>query len=90
MEELSIKHKVHVIESTSKEEWFHEVNPHKMVPAMESAETRDGKRLNIWESTSCLTHLADAYDSHGLWKGADLWERTQVNNWLTLHTAGLG
>jgi hypothetical protein len=90
MNELSIDHEIFVVPSPTKDEWFHQVNPHKMVPAMESTETREGKRLNIWESTSCLTYLTDAYDHEGLWKGSDLWERTQVNNWLTLHTAALG
>lgn len=57
---------------------------------MEDTEIRNGRRLNIFESTSCLSFLVDKYDPQGILGGKDLWERTQVNNWLTLHTAALG
>nr|AFK23386.1 glutathione S-transferase [Cordyceps militaris] len=68
---------IHVIGSTKNETWFHDVSPHKMVPAMESVEYRGGKRLNIWDSTSCLLYISDVHDSTGAWKGRDVWERAQ-------------
>jgi glutathione S-transferase len=61
-----------------------------MVPAMEDTEVRNGRRLNVFESTACLIFLVDKYDSDGVLGGKGLWERTQINNWLTLHTAALG
>ena len=93
IEELAIPHTVYVVGSPSREEWFGSVNPCKMVPALEDTVVdSDGqsRRLSIWESTSCLTFLADKYDEEGLFSGRDMWERTQVGNWLTLHTASLG
>ncbi|KAB8070359.1 glutathione S-transferase [Aspergillus leporis] len=90
IEELSIPHNVFVLQSTSKQTWFHKINPHRMVPAMEDTEVRNGRRLNVFESTACLIFLVDKYDSDGVLGGKGLWERTQINNWLTLHTAALG
>lgn len=90
MKELSVPYKIHVVKSTKNETWFHDVSPHRMVPAMEAMERRGERRLNIWDSTACLLYISDAYDHTGVWKGGDLWERTQVANWLTFLTAGLG
>ena len=79
--------------------WFHAVNPHRMVPAMEAAcsgpepgraDAGGGRRLNVWESQACLTFIVDAFDAQGEFGGRDLWERTQVGNWMALHTAALG
>lgn len=95
IEALSIPHSIHIIESTSKETWFHAVNPFKMVPAMEDCDVytlADGSktRLNVFDSSACLTYLADKYDTEGLYRGRDLYERTVVMNWLMSYTAGLG
>jgi gliotoxin/aspirochlorine biosynthesis glutathione S-transferase len=65
-----------------------------MIPALEdfADESKDEprRRVAVWESTSCLTFLADKYDSEGLFSGRNLYERTQVGNWMALHTASLG
>jgi len=62
-----------------------------MVPAIEDSPDGCGaQRLQVWESTSTLTYLADAYDKDGLFSGKTLAERAEVGNWLTLHTAALG
>ncbi|KKK22374.1 hypothetical protein ARAM_005557 [Aspergillus rambellii] len=94
IEALEIPHAIHIINSTSKETWFHAVNPYKMVPAMEDFEIyeRNGKprRLNVFDSSACLTYLAERYDKDGLYGGKDLCERTIIMNWLMSYTAGLG
>ncbi|KAI9878490.1 MAG: hypothetical protein M1830_000722 [Pleopsidium flavum] len=90
LEALSIPYAIHVVSSAQSETWFHALSPQKLVPAMEDVEVRDGKRLSVWESSACLTFLVDKYDKAGEFGGRDLWERTQVGNWLTLHTAALG
>lgn len=65
-----------------------------MVPAMEDVEIYqvNGKpqRLNVFDSSACLTYLAEKYDKQGLYSGKDLCERTIVMNWLMSYTAGLG
>lgn len=61
-----------------------------MVPALEDRMPSSHEVIKVWESTSTLSYLADAYDYYGTWKGKDLKERADVGNWLTLHTAALG
>ena len=65
-----------------------------MVPAMEDVEIYQvngrPQRLNIFDSSACLTYLAEKYDKEGLYNGKDLCERTIVMNWLMSYTAGLG
>jgi glutathione S-transferase len=94
IEALEIPHKIHIITSTSSETWFHAVNPNKMVPAMEDVETYEvngkSQRLNIFDSSACLTYLAEKYDKDGIYRGKTLCERTIVMNWLMSYTAGLG
>ncbi|KAF2877962.1 hypothetical protein BDV95DRAFT_600651 [Massariosphaeria phaeospora] len=90
IEALSIDHNVQVVPSTKNDIWFHRISPTKMVPALEGLESNEGKRLNVFESSSCLEYLVDQYDDDGLYGGKNIWERTQVRNWLTMHTAGLG
>ncbi|KAI9860347.1 MAG: hypothetical protein M1830_006233, partial [Pleopsidium flavum] len=89
IEELSIPHDIYVVPSVSSA-WFADINPHKMVPAIEDQLPDSKGTISVWESSSTLTYLADAYDKHGLWRGRDLGERTEIGNWLTLHTAALG
>ncbi|EHK22000.1 uncharacterized protein TRIVIDRAFT_216157 [Trichoderma virens Gv29-8] len=89
IEELQIPHKTYVVNSIS-EPWFGRLNPHKMVPAIEDTPAGSDRRLQVWESTSTLTYLADAYDKDGLFSGRTVAERAEVGNWLTLHTAALG
>lgn len=48
------------------------------------------QRLNVFDSSACLTYLAEKYDQQGLYNGKDLCERTVVMNWLMSYTAGLG
>jgi glutathione S-transferase len=69
--------------------WFAEINPHKMVPAIEDR-LPDGQIVRAWESSSTLTYIADAYDKEGTFGGKTLEERAEIANWLTLHTAALG
>ncbi|KAL6787268.1 hypothetical protein J3E68DRAFT_432282 [Trichoderma sp. SZMC 28012] len=94
IEALEIPHAIHLIESTSKETWFHTVNPYKMVPAMEDTEvdpvSDEARRLNIFDSSACLVYLAEKYDLEGLYRGKDLHEKTVIMNWLMSYTAGLG
>lgn len=90
IEFLKIPHHIEVVASTSLDSWFHEIAPTKMVPALEWVETHGGKRLNIFESSSCLEFLVERYDSGGIFGGKNIWEKTQVRNWLTMHTSGLG
>ncbi|CAM1502579.1 Fc.00g073550.m01.CDS01 [Cosmosporella sp. VM-42] len=89
IEELEIDHKICVVEKVSAP-WFASLNPHKMVPAIEDNPVGSDRRLQVWESTSTLTYLADAYDKDGLFGGRNVAERAEVGNWLTLHTAALG
>jgi glutathione S-transferase len=89
IEELGIPYQYFVIESVSAP-WFAKLNPHKMVPAIEDTVAGTDQRVQVWESTSTLTYLADAYDKDGLFHGRNVTERAEVGNWLTLHTAALG
>ena len=95
IEALKMPHEIHIIKSTSNETWFHDVNPYKMVPAIEDVEvyeTVSGKtqRMNVFESSAALYYLAEKYDTEGIYKGRDLCERTIIMNWLMSYTAGLG
>ncbi|KAF2869629.1 glutathione S-transferase [Massariosphaeria phaeospora] len=94
IEALSIPHRIHIIGSTKNETWFHDVNPYKMVPAMEDFALRyknDTKELlNVFDSSACLQYLVDRYDRDGIYGGKGLWEKTLVTNWLMAYTAGLG
>lgn len=94
IEALNIPHHIHIITSTSNETWFHAVNPYKMVPALEDMERYEingqSQRLNIFDSSACLTYLAEKYDTEGLYRGKNLCERTIIMNWLMSYTAGLG
>ncbi|KGO40688.1 Glutathione S-transferase/chloride channel, C-terminal [Penicillium expansum] len=89
LEELGIPHDIYVVEKVSAP-WFRDINPHKMVPAVED-QLPDGKGcVRAWESSSTLTYITDAYDLDGKFGGSNLGERTEIGNWLTLHTAALG
>ena len=94
IEALNIPHHIHIINSTSNETWFHDVNPYKMVPALEDTEKFEingkKKRLNVFDSSACLVYLAEKYDTEGLYHGKDICERTIIMNWLMSYTAGLG
>lgn len=91
IEELAIPHAVYVVDSPGKEAWFSQVNPCRMIPALEDF-TDDSKqhRSAVWESSSCLTFLSDKYDREHLFLGRDLSERAEIGNWMALHTASLG
>lgn len=98
MDLLHIPYDYKVITSPSESDWFGEINPYKMVPAVTSSEEsvvlREGDQgktvLNVFESSACLTFLADKYDVEGLYKGKSLSERARVSSWLMAYTAGLG
>jgi gliotoxin/aspirochlorine biosynthesis glutathione S-transferase len=91
LEELAIPHSVYVVDSPGKEAWFSHVNPCRMIPALEDfCDESKEDRVAVWESSSCLTFLADKYDHEHLFSGKDLRERAEVGNWMTLHTASLG
>ncbi|KAJ5328937.1 Glutathione S-transferase/chloride channel C-terminal [Penicillium brevicompactum] len=94
IEALGIPHHIHLITSTSNETWFHSVNPYKMVPAMEDSVEIESdsstERTNVFDSSACLTFLAEKYDTEGLYRGKNLHERTIIMNWLMSYTAGLG
>ncbi|KAF7936255.1 uncharacterized protein EAE98_002474 [Botrytis deweyae] len=74
MELLSIPHVVKVVLSPSDDEWFWEINPYRMVPAIESEDLveqpeKKPKLLNVFESCSCLAFLAftDDCSATGNW-----------------------
>ena len=95
IEALSIPHEIHLITSTRTQHWFHDVNPYKMVPALEDVEgyqNSDGKRqrLNVFDSSACLVYLAEKHDKDGLYMGRTRHERAVVMSWLMSYTAGLG
>ncbi|OAA63435.1 glutathione S-transferase [Niveomyces insectorum RCEF 264] len=94
IEALNIPYTTHIIKSTSKETWFHAVNPYKMVPALEDPYTDEvtgeRKRHCVFDSSACLTYLAEKYDKDGVYGGKNLEERTVIMNWLMSYTAGLG
>ena len=91
IEELAVPHDFYVVENPGKEAWFGQVNPCRMIPALEDfMDDLNARRTAVWESSSCLTFLADKYDQDGLFSGKDLFERTEVGNWMALHTASLG
>ncbi|ORY13908.1 hypothetical protein BCR34DRAFT_249159 [Clohesyomyces aquaticus] len=90
IESLNIPHHIEVVASTKTDPSFHKISPTRMVPALESIETQNGKKLNVFESSSCLEFLVDKYDLDGAFGGKTLWERTQIRNWLMMHTSGLG
>jgi glutathione S-transferase len=94
IEALSIPHRIHIINSTKNETWFHDINPYKMVPAMEDrveSNNNSGTTLvNVFDSSACLQYIANKYDKDGLYGGRNLWEKTMVTNWLMAYTAGLG
>lgn len=90
IEELEILHSVYVVGSPG-EAWFSRLNPCKMVPALEDfADDSNEHRIAIWESTSCLTFLADKYDHKSMLSGKNLHERSTIGNWMAHHTAALG
>ena len=91
IEELKVPHSVYVVGSPGEEAWFSKLNPCKMIPALEDfADDPNEHRMAVWESTSCLTFLADKYDHKHLLSGNNLHERTQIGNWMAHHTAALG
>lgn len=94
IEALQIPHHIHIIMSTSNETWFHKVNPYKMVPAMEDVCTSSGtetkKWINVFDSSACLTYLAEKWDEAGMFSGTCNAERGSVQSWLMGYTAGLG
>lgn len=89
IEELQLPHDIYVVEKVSAP-WFSDINPHKMVPAIEDQLPNGQGSVRAWESSSTLSYIADAYDVAGTFGGKDLRERTEIGNWLTLHTAALG
>ena len=90
IEALRVPHEIQVVPSPKTDSWFHDISPTKMVPALATTAARHERYLTIFESSSCLQHIVDEYDEGGEFGGRDLWERGQVRNWLTVHTAGLG
>ncbi|KAK4153859.1 glutathione S-transferase tcpG [Chaetomidium leptoderma] len=96
IEALSIPHSIHLIQSLQEETWLHDVNPFKLLPAMEDVElcnTGDGttqRRLNVFDSSACLLYMADKYDTDRTWLGRGLAERTVVMSWTVAYAAGLG
>lgn len=89
LEELGVPHDIYVVEKVSAP-WFSEINPHKMVPAILDRSPDGRDTLRAWESTSTLMYIADTYDKDGTFGGRNVQERSEINNWLTLHTAALG
>nr|Q6R4B4.1 RecName: Full=Glutathione-S-transferase; AltName: Allergen=Alt a 13 [Alternaria alternata]AAR98813.1 glutathione-S-transferase [Alternaria alternata] len=89
LDELGVPHEIYVVDRVSAP-WFTEINPHRMVPVIleKSPDGRD--TLRAWESTSTLMYIADAYDKDGTFGGRNVQESSDINNWLTLHTAALG
>ncbi|KAF2235241.1 glutathione S-transferase [Viridothelium virens] len=94
LEELGVPHEVVVLNNPGIEGWFKQINPLGLIPALEDdVRTAAGistQRVNVFESSSCMTFLADKYDTENVFCGRDLHERTIVGNWMALHTASLG
>ncbi|KAF2656944.1 glutathione S-transferase [Lophiostoma macrostomum CBS 122681] len=89
LECLGIGHHVEVIDCKS-DTWFANINPLRMVPAIEDVESPDGTRPTVFESSACLRYIAEKYDGKGDYRGRTGWERAQVSSWLAMHNAGLG
>ncbi|OCK86107.1 hypothetical protein K432DRAFT_431209 [Lepidopterella palustris CBS 459.81] len=91
LEALKIPHHIHIIQSTSSETWFHDVNPYKMVPAISDIGlSSPSSETKIFDSSACLAYLAEKYDADGVFSGKGLEERAAVMAWLMSYTAGLG
>lgn len=84
---LSIPHDVLCLPST-RTEWYRQIHPQQMAPGM--VDECEGKRLCVWDSSSCLWFVAKKYDETKSWVGRDLREEVEVWNWLTFETSALG
>ncbi|KAJ5500817.1 Glutathione S-transferase/chloride channel C-terminal [Penicillium expansum] len=83
IEALNIPHHIHLIELNEQR---------NMVPRNVEVYDSNGEfqRLNIFDSSACLTYLAEGIRHRGLYRGKNLCERTIITNWLMSYTAGLG
>ena len=70
--------------------WFWEINPLRMVPAIQDKVSPDGSRPSVFESGACLQYIASKYDVEGKFGGRNEWEEAQVLSWLAMHDANLG
>lgn len=95
LEELDIPHRVVIVNDPGKQDWYKRINPLGLVPSLadtvQLGDDKDtGSTVNVFESSSCMTFLVDKYDTEKRFCGKNLYERTIVGNWMTLHTASLG
>lgn len=70
--------------------WFLEINPNGRIPALTDTFT-DGKKINIFESGSILTYLAEQYDTeHKISYPRGTREYYDTISWLYFQNAGVG
>ena len=86
--ELDCPHVISVVDTT--QEWFYSLHPERYVPALKDRDQATGKDCIVFESTSCLQYLAEAYDKNGDWTGRNAFEKAAVITWTAYQTAGLG
>jgi gliotoxin/aspirochlorine biosynthesis glutathione S-transferase len=89
LESLGAPYDTVVLDSAAtSSEWFRNIHPQRMVPALVDAHRED--RFNLWDSSSMLDYLGHRYDSSKEWVGKTWPENAEVSNWLTFETASLG
>ncbi len=89
LESLGVSYDTVVLDSAAaSSEWFRNIHPQRMVPAL--LDTHEKERVNLWDSSSILDYLGHRYDGSKEWVGKTLSEKAEVSNWLTFETASLG
>jgi glutathione S-transferase len=89
LECLNVPHHIEVVNCQA-DEWFTQINPLKMVPALQDTTDSNGVRATVFESSACLRFVAEKYDTEGRFSGRTTAEKAQVSSWLAMHNAGLG
>ncbi|KAF2711258.1 hypothetical protein K504DRAFT_465024 [Pleomassaria siparia CBS 279.74] len=89
IESLEIPHHIDVV-NCQVDQWFAEINPLKLVPAIQDKTDSAGLRATVFESSACMRYVAENYDIEGRFSGRTRSEKAQVSSWLAMHNAGLG
>ena len=85
---MQCPHVISVIDTKS--EWAYQIHPERMVPALRDHDPVTHETVHVFESTACLYHLTDRFDSSGEWAGRTVFERANVHAWTAYQTAGIG
>lgn len=89
LESLGVSYDTVVLDgAAASSEWFRNIHPQRMVPAILDVDGED--RINLWDSSSILDYIGHRYDGQKQWVGETLLENVEVSNWLTFETASLG